>query len=251
LWGNIWYTKSLSHILYYRGAVKNEHYIETSKERDIALHQRLSPFLDAGLLLEVPNRWQRLQGMFEMAPYVVIPDEDDDERYEGAPMGNPLLRTPLVLAYIGPDHFRIGSGLGAKPRSVIRHLCIVHHQVMPDYDLQLLQTHEQGLDQLERYLKEIDEHRPRLLHRLHRRIIDAVLPDAREYRNEFIKTGGWLERARDMEYTQDADMPAFLRKEFFSLTRFLDYCTSLPQACSALRRPGRLLSRMGIRFRGG
>ena len=100
--------------------MKNEHHIDASEEASIELCHRLVPFLDAGLLTYVPNRWQRIQGAFEMAPYVVIPDDDDSERYDGTLMGNPILRTPIVLAYIGLDHFRIGDGLGAVPRSIIR-----------------------------------------------------------------------------------------------------------------------------------
>ena len=108
------------------------------RERRERLSRRLDPFTEAGLLPDVPNFWQILQGSFEMAPYVVIPDEDDTDRYGPAPIGHPLLRTPIVLAYVGPDHFQVGSGLRAAPRSIIRHLCIVHHQVMPDYDLSLI-----------------------------------------------------------------------------------------------------------------
>ena len=229
--------------------MKNERYIDAALESDLILRRRLSPFLDSGLLARVPNRWQRLQGAFEMAPYVVIPDDDDSERYDGAPMGNPLIRTPIVLAYIGIDHFRIGSGLGARRKSIIRHLCIVHHQVMPDYDLQLLQTHCDGLRQLENYLKELDANRPRLRHRFHRRVIDAVLPNARHYRNEFTKPAGWLARARAMEYTKDHDIPGHLRSEFFSLTRFLEYCSKLPGTCSPTSRPSVLFSCLKTKFK--
>jgi hypothetical protein len=92
------------------------------KEYRKRLDSRLRPFIEAGLLPDVPNPWQVLQGSFEMAPYVVIPDEDDSERYRLSPLGHPLLRTPIVLAYIGSDHFHVGSGLRAASRSIIRHL---------------------------------------------------------------------------------------------------------------------------------
>ena len=220
-------------------------------ERRERLSRRLSPFTEAGLLSAVPSSWQILQGSFEMAPYVVIPDDDDSDRYGPAPIGHPLLRTPIVLAYIGLDHFHVGSGLRAAPRSVIRHLCIVHHQVMPDYDLQLLLTHEGGTDWLRHYLRELDHPRPRLMVRLHRKLINAVMPDPRGYRNELTRRGGWIDQAERMEFTPEEVMPDHLRKEFFSLTRFLRHCLTLPETCSAWSRPGVLLRRMGTRFREG
>ena len=177
------------------------------------LDDRLRPFTDTGLLTSVPNSWQILQGSFEMAPYVVIPDKDDSDRYEPSPISHPLLRTPIVLAYVGLDHFHIGSGLGASPRSIIRHLCIVHHQIMPDYDLQLLQTHEAGLDRLRSYIRALDHPRPRLITRLQRRMISTVMPNAREYRNELIRPGGWIDQAERMEFTPEEVMPKYLRKE--------------------------------------
>lgn len=221
---------------------------KSSQER---LIHRLSPFTDTGLLPDVPNSWQILQGSFEMAPYVVLPDEDDSERYGTSLLGHPLLRTPIVLAYIGLDHFHVGSGLRAAPRSIIRHLCIVHHQVMPDYDLQLLQTHEGGIERLKHYLKELDHPRPRLITRLHRKLIDVVMPDPKGYRHELIRPGGWIDRAERMDYTSEEAMPDHLRKEFFSLVSFLNHCLSLPSSCSLSSKPGTLLRRMRTKFRKG
>ena len=216
---------------------------------DAQLQQRLGQFISAGLLTQVPNRWQRLQGSYEMAPFVVIPDKDDSDRYEGAVMGNPLLRTPIVLAYVGWDHFHVGSGLGASKQSLIRHLCIVHHQVMPDYDLQLLQTHSHGLKELRDYLIEMDGANPSKSTLRHRRWIEKVLPKPEEYRREFIKPGGWIDRAEAMDYTPDDQIPEYLRPEFFSLTRFLEYCLTLPSDCPVWKRPTELLSRLIVRWK--
>jgi hypothetical protein len=220
-----------------------------SKTSETLLQQRLTQFIESGLLSKVPNKWQRLQGSYEMAPFVVIPDKDDKERYEGSSMGNPLLRTPIVLAYIGWDHFRVGSGLGASSQSLIRHLCIVHHQIMPDYDLQLLQTHSSGLEELRSYLSEIDGPSPSKSTLRHRRWIKKVLPRAEDYRREFTRPGGWIDRARAMDYTPDEQIPDHLRAEFFSLTRFLEYCLTLPPDCPAWKRPQQLLARLFRRNR--
>jgi hypothetical protein len=120
---------------------------------------------------------------------------------------------------------------------------------MPDYDLQLLQTHEGGLDRLRRYLRELDHPRPRLLTRLHRRMISAVMPEPREYRNELLRPGGWIDRAERMEFTQEEEMPDHLRKEFFSLIGFLRYCLTLPEFCSTWSKPNVLLRLLTTKFR--
>ena len=204
---------------------------------DFHLHQRLKPFLETGLLTHIPNKWQILQGAYQMAPYVVVPDPDDGMRYKGATLGHPLLRTPLVLAYIGWAHFHVGSGLGAEKKSIIRHLNIVHHQVMPDYDLQLLQLHPGGLDELTCYTKELDNPRAKNNIKRHKRWIDRVLPHATHYRNELLKSDGWIDRARRMEYTPDEHIPDYLRPEFFSLARFLEWCNTLPATTPLWRKP--------------
>jgi hypothetical protein len=216
---------------------------------DLSLHKRLKPFLEAGLLTHIPNKWQIIQGACQMAPYVLFPDADDGERYKGAPMGHPLLRTPLVLAYVGLDHFHIGSGLRARKKSIIRHLNIVHHQIMPDYDLQLLQLHKDGLAELTRYTKELDNRKAKQSIKRHKRHIDRVLPNAKHYRNELLKVGGFIDRARKMEYTPSSQIPDYLRPEFFSLVRFLEWCNSFPAYTSALLKPWALLRLVGIIFR--
>lgn len=220
--------------------VNNSHH--TAYDRQ--LRRRMRVYLQNGIVTNLPNRWQVLQGEWEMAPYVVAPDDDDAIRYAGAPMGNPLLRTPIVLCYIGLDHFRVGTGLGASAKSVVKHLNIVHHQVMPDWDLQLLQLKKEGLEQLRWYIGELDSRRPAIKHRIHRKLIDAVLPDAKRYRQSFVERGGWIDRAQNHDYTPDTDIPEYLRSEFFSLMRFMEWCNTLPQECSKLSVPKILMHRM-------
>jgi hypothetical protein len=223
--------------------------VETASKTRRDLRDRLEPFLSAGILSDVPNQWQITQGNWEMAPYVVMPDIDDGERYAGAIMGHPLLRTPLILSYIGWDHFKVGSGLSASANAIIKHLCIVHHQIMPDYDLQLLQTHKDGLEKLETYLEELDASKPKFSRRMHRSIIDAVLPNAKEYRNNYLGKYGWIARAKKMDYTTREMIPEYLREDFFSLISFLKYCLTLPKDCPTTKKPGMLFQRAKVRFR--
>ena len=220
--------------------VNNSHH--TAYDRQ--LRRRMRVYLQGGIVTNLPNRWQVVQGEWEMAPYVVVPDDDDAVRYAGAPMGNPLLRTPIVLCYIGLDHFRVGTGLGASKNSVIKHLNIVHHQVMPDWDLQLLHLKPDGLEHLRWYINQLDSKRPAIKHRIHRMLIDAVLPDARDYRQSFVKQGGWIDKANNFDYTPDSEIPEYLRPEFFSLTRFLDWCNTLPHECRSVEAPKVLLHRI-------
>ena len=216
---------------------------------DPLLCQRLRPFIKRGLVSHIPNRWQVLQGEWEMAPYVIFPDIDDKERYEGAVFGNPLLRTPLILMYIGLDHFRIGTGLGASKVSLIRHLNIVHHQVMPDWDLQILQFFPDGLDDLRRYTRGLDTRRVSSKIELHRQWIDKIIPNAREYRQELLRKDGWIDKAERMNYTTDDQIPAHLRSEFFSFVRFLNWCLTLPTSCPTWKCPGILLQHLFTRWK--
>ena len=160
-----------------------------------------------------------------MAPYVYLPDDTDTVRYKGTAFGHPLLRTPIVLWNIGLDHLRVGSGLGAKPESVYRHLNFVYHHGMPAFDLQLAQTIPGGLDSLRQYTEEIEVGATRMRAR-QRRWIDRIVPNAPKYRREFLKADGWIDQAAALEYPRDSQIPSFQRREFTSLTRFANYCAN-------------------------
>jgi len=185
------------------------------------LRVRLRPFLERGLIRGVPTVWQLIQGQIEMAPYVVMPDRGDRLRYAGAPFGHPLLRQPLLLGEIGVDHLRVGHGLAARLESQLKHLAFVSHEGMPTYDLQVLQTHPDGLESLRLLFTEIDAGATSIRRR-QRRLADLIIPDAASYRARFTAPGGYIDRAARFDYpAPDAD---FLRPEFSSLTSFIDYC---------------------------
>lgn len=184
---------------------------------------RLAPFLEHGLIERIPTTWQLVQGQLEMMPYVILPDDNDDDRYAGAPLGHPLLRTPLILGHIGLDHFRVGHGLHAKLESLIRHLSLVYHAGFPTFDLQLVHTVPGGLAALRRYTQEIEEGATPLRAR-QRRMAGWIIPDAPGYRRRFLEPGGWIDRAEAFDYPPDDEAPAYLRREFSSLTGFVRYC---------------------------
>jgi hypothetical protein len=218
------------------------------------LRQRLRVFLDAGLLTRLPTRWQLRQGELEMAPYVTSTDATAEEGYDGAPLGHPVLRQPLILSQVGPDHFRIGSALGCAAPSVCTHLQLTYHRGMPVFDLQVLQTHEDGLARLRRSLEELHAGgSPAAQRRL--RIARLILKDAHAYHEQFLGEGGWIARAERFDYaTPGAEGSAF-PPEFFSLVAFLEHCASAfpatPGELGWRHLPAHLVRLAGRRFREG
>lgn len=195
---------------------------KTPVSHDLAA--RLRPFTERGLVTQVPTEWQLMLGQLEMAPYVVMPDAGDVRRYDGARLGHPLLRTPIVIAQIGWEHFRVGHGLHSSMEALERHLAYVFHEGMPVYDLQLVQTHAGGLGRLRAFLEQVDA-AATPEHGRHRRLIDLIIPNARAYRAAFTAPGGWIDQAAAFDFPAADATPTFLRPEFTSLVRFLEYCT--------------------------
>jgi len=221
--------------------------MERELSRDAAV--RLSVFVEAGLIPQVPTPFQLLQGQLEMAPFVLLPDAGDDDRYAGAPLGHPLLRTPLVLWEVGPDHLRIGHGLHAEAESLYRHLMFVYHEGMPAYDLQLIQTVPGGLAAFRRYAQDIEDGRTPERARQRQRI-DLVVPQASRYRQHFLEPGGWIDQAAAFDYPPLATAAAFLRPEFTQLTSFVDYCVDTFPASPSGQSPlevAREMARLGTR----
>lgn len=207
------------------------------------LRARLHPFFERGLLDVMPTPWQLLQGSIEMAPYVVMPDAGDARRYEGAPLGSALLRTPVIISQIGWEHFRIGHGMRSSMDALERHLAYVHHEGFPAFDLQLVHTHEGGLARLRRFFEDV-ERGATPMHRRHQRLTRLVIPDASAYRRQFTAPGGWIDRAEAFDYPAADTAAAFLRPEFTDLVAFVRYCARAFPATPIGERVDRLLGRV-------
>ncbi|MBS1122600.1 MAG: hypothetical protein H6Q90_4828 [Deltaproteobacteria bacterium] len=189
------------------------------------LAQRLSVFLRAGLVRQIPSRWQQIQGTVEMAPYVASLDATEERWYRGALLGHPVLRQPLILSQVGIDHLRIGSGLGAKLESVCRHLQLTHHRGMPVFDLQVIQTHPGGLEVLRLSLEaSLAEATPKA--RRQNRVARLILPRASVYYERFLGTAGWIARAERLDYPEPPEEGSRFPSEFFSLAGFLNHCAA-------------------------
>lgn len=218
------------------------------------LNQRLAVFVRAGLVDRVPTRWQLRQGEIEMTPYVISTDATAVEPYVGARFGHPVLRQPLIASQVGLDHFRTGSGLGAKVPSQCRHLHLTYHQGMPVFDLQVLQTHDDGLDVLERKTHELLAGSTREARRIHR-LASLCLARPADYHEQFLGDDGWIARARRFDYPQPGDEDSAFPPEFFSLVGLVNYCArAFPARWAEVgwsRLPGHVAHLLGRRFRDG
>lgn len=218
------------------------------------LSRRLRRFLDAGLLARLPTAWQIRQGEIEMTPYVISSDATAEERYAGAPLGHPLLRQPLIFSQVGLDHFRTGSGLDVRLESLCAHLQLTYHRGMPVFDLQVVQTHADGLGRLRRSLDDMRRGRS-ALGRRRRRLATLIFGRPDEYLDRFLGAGGWIARAERLEYPTPADEDNLLPREYFSLVGFLDYCAEAfparPGDVAWHRYPAHLFGLATRRFRAG
>jgi len=212
---------------------------------------RLRIFTDAGLLRRIPTPWQLRQGDWEMTPYVMSTDATTETGYTR--LGHPVLRQPIILREVGRDHFATGSGLGVKLESLCAHLQLTYHQGMPVFDLQLVQTHPDGLLRLRTELEDMAAGRTKVGRR-RCRIAKMILLDPDAYIGNFFGADGWLARAERFDYGTPSEEGAAFPPEFFSLVGFLNYCAEAfppERELSWVRVPGHLLHLAGRRFREG
>jgi len=202
----------------------------------------------------LPSRFQISQGELEMLPYVVSTDATTEGGYEGTALGHPLLRQALIFSQVGRDHLRPGTALSARRESLVKHILFTYHQGMPVFDLQLLQTHEGGLDRLESVLGQ-RVRASSLEARRDLRLVRLILRDPLEYYGRFLGSDGWIERARRLDYPGPEAEQAAFPAEYFSLVGFINHCASaFPSAPSDVplrRMPAHLLHVVGRRSREG
>ncbi|MCA9523974.1 MAG: hypothetical protein KC609_23555 [Myxococcales bacterium] len=221
------------------------------KPKTDPIERRLRVFCDAGLIPTLPTAWQIQQGELEMLPYVISTDATMEERYVGALLGHPWLRQPLIASQVGRDHFRTGSGLECRLESVCAHLHFTFHQGMPVFDLQLVQTHPDGLTRLRRQTEELIENRSAWAKRRNR-LVGLILPRAAEYYADFLGPEGTIARAERFEYPSATEAGVAFPDEFFSLVGFINHCATLSSERPAWPQlPAHVLGLLGRRFREG
>ena len=187
------------------------------------LQDRLQIFVDAGLLPRVPTRWQLLQGEIEMTPYVVSTDATAEEGYRDRLASHPLVRQLRLLAHVGVDHLRTGSALGARLDSICAHLILTFHRGMPVFDLQIVQTHERGLERLRAAIEDTLAGATPVGRR--RKALGAtLLVDHAGYLQQFLGDDGYIARAARFEYPSARDQGSAFPREFWSLVDLAAYC---------------------------
>lgn len=111
--------------------------------------ERLTFFVERGHLERVPSRWQLLAGWIAALPVYLGETERERAVSRSTWLGQVPIRAPLQ-ALFSPSHLRLQSGLSLPASAIVRHLlCVYHEDAFLGYDLQLLQSHPRGLDELE------------------------------------------------------------------------------------------------------
>jgi hypothetical protein len=229
------------------------------------LDERLAVFVKAGLLERIPTRWQILQGEIEMTPYVVSTDATAESGYRDRPIAHPLVRQLVIFSHVGRDHLRTGTALGASLESLCAHLILTFHQGMPTFDLQVIQTHRDGLARLEAAIRDTRDAashqtrdgarrdtrdaashqtrvgarretreaagpqtraRPTPLARRRWRTASGLFADPVAYFDRFLGDDGWIARARRFDYAVPQTEGSAFPPEFFSLVELLRYCAA-------------------------
>lgn len=176
---------------------------------------RLGWFVRAGRLERVPSAWQLRIGTTVMLPITLSESERERARSRNTFAGQVPIRVPLQLLY-SPRQLLSTSGIELRARDIVRHLlCVYHEDAFLGYDLQLLESHDGGLELLESEAMRVVEGRSRIS-----RILQRVV--------------GWpgyhaglvelATRARAGEYPDPLD----LDPRFCTLLGFARFCGSLP-----------------------
>jgi hypothetical protein len=216
------------------------------------LARRLELFRRVGRIPQIPTQFQVASGELEMLPYVLSPDATEERRYRYGALGNPIVRQAVILREIGTDHLDPGTGLRARLASVIRHLQFTHHQGMPVWDLQVLQTHAGGLDAFRREtVRLLSGDTPDARRRMTR--LRTVLRDPIDYLERFLGDDGWIARADRMDYAAPDGEGSAFPIEFFSLVDFMEHCARKHPAhakdLSPLRVPAHFVAQITRRAR--
>jgi hypothetical protein len=176
---------------------------------------RLGWFVRAGRLERVPSPWQVRIGTAVMLPITLSESQRERQRSRSTFAGQVPVRVPLQLLY-SPRQLLTTNGLELRARDVVRHLlCVYHEEAFLGYDLQLLESHEGGLELLEREAAAVVEGRNRLAPML-RRVVGWP-----GYHETLVELAA---RVRVGEYPDSLD----LDPRFCTLLGFARFCCSLP-----------------------
>lgn len=193
---------------------------------------RLARLQARGYVDRIPTRAQLVFGGLDMVRFVIEPAARDYYRHKGISFGlHQLLRVlDDPVSMIDPTGF-----LSAR-ETIIGHVMQVVH-LNPVYDLQLLESFDDGLDELERQVRQmLDGVHPR--HATisaivedpgyHRRLLDYVV--------RFRADRGAPPPVRQEQSLRADPIFAAAERTFATLPGFLRYCTKLPESPLVLAR---------------
>jgi hypothetical protein len=176
---------------------------------------RLSFFVKHGMLERLPSAWQVRVGRAVMLPITLSESERERQRSRSTWAGQIPVRVPLQLLY-SPQQVFADTGLSLAPRHIVSHLlCVYHEDAFLGYDLQLLHSHNGGLELLKREATRVIDGSNRFAPML-RKVVGW--PD---YHARLIELAA---AAQQFEYPDPLD----LDRRFCSLIGFARFCCTLP-----------------------
>jgi hypothetical protein len=183
--------------------------------------ERVQAFVDAGLLEpnEVPTLHQIRCAGSEMVPRVIVPYSEDQERYKGTELGpSPPKRFLALLKELGWNHLISDAGFGISLDCIAKHVNThLHPGRIPIYDLQLAQTHPDGLGYVRDLTERISLGKEEEALRI-RILAERIIPDAQRYRDDLIR---YIDQAERFNYKLET--PEVVDKEYFDLLSFLKH----------------------------
>ena len=175
---------------------------------------RLQFFVDRGMLRAIPSRWQLRAGCVVMLPFVLNETEVERRTNRRTLLGQVPLRVPLQILF-SPAQAIVGTGLDERCDAIVRHLLSsFHDDAVITYDLQLLQTHPNGLQRLAEAAESVATGRHLLAWPL------TQMVGGPGYHAHLIELAA---AACEYRYPQECADP-----RFSSLVGFAEYCLTLP-----------------------
>jgi hypothetical protein len=203
---------------------------------------RLGRLRDRGYVEHAPTRAQIAFGGLDMLRFVIEPAARDYYQHKGISFGlHQLLRVlDDPVSMIDP------TGLLSARDTIIGHVMQVVH-LNPVYDLQLLESFSDGLDELESQVRAmIDGTHPR--HSTISAIIEDPSYHARllGYVEAYRRDRGTAPPVREEQSLRADPVFAIAEKQFATLPGFLRYCMRLPTSPLTLARRLRTVKKFPV-----
>jgi len=179
------------------------------------IRERIGFFLRHGYIDRLPTPWQLGVGWLAMLPITLGESDRERQRSRSTLMGQIPIRVPLQILY-SPRQLLADTGITQSAEQLVRHVLSVYHEdAFLGYDLQLLQSHPNGLA---------------LLREEARKVVEGKTLWA-PYLRELVGWPGYhegllrlAEAAERFEYPDPLD----LDRRFVSLVGFAEFCCTMP-----------------------